>query len=607
VNNTEIKTRHGLILQALTGKALEKAGFDFVENHQYDEISEVPDFFVPDSENPKYVVEVHQTEARNSFQMKTLRAFTAVTESKIYYKNDLISVNILFGDPEREIPAANYRALCGFFDVNIVPRYEAKDRKSIERLEAVSLELAATEGINVQTAAQKALKKCKKGVDQLANSLGRMLRAGQANPELKTLWTLERKRTKRLGKPPSPGKLTYFKRNLLRSLFFSEEQFNELLSKDDLNEYSAELRDQLLRCKLATIENEMWGDELVVDPEFATFLRDPETPRLCKFGERRLSDNPAMKWFFEDIRNQKRRKKMAQEYLSQVEQGQFAAALKENMINGSYKNIDHFRTWLIDLVTRDMDISLNFLSRRLYTQYKNPGSFGDPISHIVPRTDRFMSLDDEKIETYSNEIVKACNRISEENNRPLGILGVDGLESKLLELRINGVIKLQKLNPLCLVIEGLCELIGLVYKYLGTKSIIYDLAGRRSVGKFDFLHISGGEKNIIAKIVAVHDSHGDDKSKEWGARRRAVGYRLKEGDVQIAEFDEALFVLDGDWEVKHVARLHRAGWNRIIRLDEVEETLRDIFSIPAEQEIPIPEEPLPLAAEDEDNPDSLSN
>jgi len=88
MNTTEIKTRHGLILQALTAEALEQAGYTFVENHQYDDVSEVPDFLIPNADSPRFVLEVHQTDARNSFQMKTLRGFTAVTESKVHYSDD---------------------------------------------------------------------------------------------------------------------------------------------------------------------------------------------------------------------------------------------------------------------------------------------------------------------------------------------------------------------------------------------------------------------------------------------------------------------------------------------------------------------------------------
>jgi hypothetical protein len=73
MNATEIKTRHGLILQGLTARALTQVGFQYVENPTYDEVSEVPDFLIPDAEQPRLMIEVHQTDARDSFRMKILR------------------------------------------------------------------------------------------------------------------------------------------------------------------------------------------------------------------------------------------------------------------------------------------------------------------------------------------------------------------------------------------------------------------------------------------------------------------------------------------------------------------------------------------------------
>jgi hypothetical protein len=83
----------------------------------------------------------------------------------------------------------------------------------------------------------------------------------------------------------------------------------------------------------------------------------------------------------------------------------------------------------------------------------------------------------------------------------------------------------------------------------------------------------------IAVSVAVHDNHGDDKSKEWGARRFATLYRMEGGKVRKSEYQEGIFVLDGEWKDKDVARLHRSGWNHVVRLADLEKTLRSVFGI----------------------------
>ena len=124
------------------------------------------------------------------------------------------------------------------------------------------------------------------------------------------------------------------------------------------------------------------------------------------------------------------------------------------------------------------------------------------------------------------------------------------------------------------------EKFKLDYEYGKIDSIISDLTRVNSVvGKFDIYRITNGKKTIIANAIAVHDHHGDDKSKEWGARRRATLYRYLDKKIQKSEFDDALFVLDGEWGDKDVGRLYNSGWNRIVRLTELEDELRKTFGI----------------------------
>ena len=117
---TQIKISYGLILQGVLARALTSAGYAYEETPAYNEDCEVPDFLIPDAKNPEFVVEVHQTEARNHFQMKTLRSVTAVAEAKAFFGPDVVSVNVLFGNPDTEVPEANLRAMCGIFDVNVL-------------------------------------------------------------------------------------------------------------------------------------------------------------------------------------------------------------------------------------------------------------------------------------------------------------------------------------------------------------------------------------------------------------------------------------------------------------------------------------------------------
>lgn len=600
MNATEIKTRHGLILQALTAKALCHVGYSFAENHQYDEVSEVPDFLLPDADSPQFMVEVHQTDARDSFRMKILRAFTAVIESKVHYGDNLISVNILFGDPQRELPESNVKALCGYFDVNLIPRYSPGYKKEAERLENLSLEMAATEDLSVMDAAEHCAEEFPKGVEALALMIKDIFKSARTVPKLKRLWQLERKRIKSLGPPPEPGAPTYHKRNILRSLFFSDQQFAELISKENSSEYSQELCDQLVRCKLVEREEQIWGDELIIDPVFLDFLRNPEAPRFRKLCQDRLEDDEGMKWFFEDIQKESRRITMADKYLTLCHQDyeNIAKIILSNLTTDAFEGISHSRCWIADLLARELNVPHNKFNMEMAQDGYDHEKLGNPFNQISYKAKRFMG----KPQVHSSYCQGVQNIAQKIKFEQLDEIANDSIElsNRLLELRLDGAIKLQKLNPIYLVLESLCRHLKLHYKYEGTLSIISDMANAaRGVGKFNVYHISNpSKKRSIAVPVSVHDANGDHKSKEWGARRRALGYRYLDGNIKPAPFDEALFIIDGDWEAKHVERLHRAGWNRIIRLDRLEETLKDIFGSQEKTEIEMPEiEELPMAAE----------
>jgi hypothetical protein len=94
-----------------------------------------------------------------------------------------------------------------------------------------------------------------------------------------------------------------------------------------------------------------------------------------------------------------------------------------------------------------------------------------------------------------------------------------------------------------------------------------------------------GTLRISCYAIAVHDHNGDHKSKEWGARRLATLYRYQAPrrgqppQIQSSGITEGLFIIDGEWEQRNINRLYRSGWNHIVRLGDLEATLREIFGI----------------------------
>lgn len=612
MNETEIKTRQGLILESVLAAALTKAGFTFDHDVQYDETCEKPDFLIPNKSKPKIMVEAHQTEARNSFQMKTLRAFTAVTESKAHFGNGLVSVNVLFGDPDNELPASNVKAMCGIFDVNIIPRRDSGNPALIQKMEAFALSLARDEGKTTEAAGKEVVKEQAPAVAELAKLIKSKITGAKARAELDRLWNLERARAKKLGTAPVAGDATYYKRCMLWSLFLNDQDFAELQSKKDPAMCSASVQKQLLATKLATVREEIDGDYYDLNPQFADFLDDPECLKLRGICKTVLDTVPAMKWFFEDIRDQVRRVRMAKSFLriAGKDEASFRDSIRQCFENGTWDGVKHTRCWLADLMAAVVDKPHNLFNSRMRASPRYTMTLGNPFNNVVIRSDRLGS-DQSHLELYWSIACDVYFELLREVAVDPKSVSPDSLADALLELRVGAAIKLRKLDPLFLVVVGLANSLGLSISQdpVSIKGVISDLSNSRSVGQFKLRLISRGtpQKSVIINAVAVHDNNGDHKSKEWGARRLATLYRMGAGKFRTSEYEEGIFLLDGEWADKDVARLHRSGWNHVVRLTDLEKTLCSVFGItkkkgsPTVTVIPMPEadDDLPLAAEDE--------
>ena len=607
MDETEIKTRQGLILENVLAAALTRAGLSYDQDVQYDATCEKPDFLIPNLAEPKFMVEVHQTEARNSFQMKTLRAFTAVTESKAHFGNELVSVNVLFGDPENELPASNVKSMCGIFDLNIIPRRDASKPDTIQKMEEFALSLAKKEDKKTEAAGKEVVKSHPSGVDELADLIKNKILGKNARPELNDLWDLERTRIKSLGKPPKAGDPTYYKRCMLWALFLNDTDFAELQKKKDPTLCSDSVKKQLLATKLVTVSEELDGDQYSLKPEFCAFLNDSECIRLRSICKDVLDSVPAMKWFFEDIRDQDRRHKMASHFLNLVHaKSSLKTEIISNIAADSYGGINHAsRCWVVDLVARYLGVSHNRMNTALRDGGWDVQRLGNPFNQLSYKSARFLS-DPTTHATYANgveqEYIKLLHSTSAQTATSVEQLGL-----RFLELRLDGFVKLRKLDPLFLVTAGICGALDLRLVKLSVVTIASDLAGQVAVGRFEVFGITpeGKSKTVLLNAVAVHDNNGDHKSKEWGARRLATLYRMEKGKIRKSEYQEGIFVLDGEWKDKDVARLHRSGWNHVVRLADLEKTLQSVFGISTPKAktaqispIPLPEEEdLAMAAE----------
>jgi hypothetical protein len=583
LSETEIKTRLGLVLQGVLAEAIRQSGYTAVEDYQYDPTCEKPDFLIPNAQNPKYMIEVHRTEARNSFQMKTLRAFTAVTEAKAHYGNSIVSVNVLFGDPDRELPASNVQALCGVFDLNMFPRKDASDRAAIARLEAAAATMAADEDCTrTSEAAKDVIAAHPKGVRTLAHLVKDKLTSAKARPELFPMWRLERERVSMLRPSPKAGAPTYYKRGLLGSLFLSDADFLELLTKLDPNKCSVGLQRQLVATGLAEVSEEMDGDRYSLDPQFMQFLTERHAPGLCELCRVDLAQTKDLYWFFEDIRDRNRRDRMARLFLAEARAGmtKLASVLLVSLKEGNALGVEHSRCWIADLMPLAVGKSHNYFNRTIYTHKDYDVPLGNPYNNMAIRAPR-LRCDSTVLVKLARLACDAFYDVVAAGGIAPALLSEADLSARLLEFRIGAAIKLRKLDPLLLVVADIASTYGVQAQVETIPSAISDLADEGGVGAFRIpilRELESGRK-VLMNAVAVHDMHGDDKSKEWGARRLATLYRYNDGKFRRSEFDDGLFVVDGEWEDKDVARLHRCGWNYICRLGNLEPMLKQIFGL----------------------------
>jgi hypothetical protein len=609
-NNTQIKIRYGLILQAVLAQALRNAGYSFAETPNYDANSEVPDFLIPDAENPKFMVEVHQTEARNSFQMKTLRAFTAVAEAKAFFGANVVSVNVLFGNPDKELPAANLQAMCGIFDINIILRSDAtpEDRIDLQALETAALEMAKSVSVTTSSAAAQLSVLYPAAVAAMGRVLNLALISGSIKKDLSPMWESELARRAALGDSPDLGDSTFYKKNMVRSLFFTDSDFAAIATSDSPNDWPESAKKQAVLTGIADIVEEIDGDYLIVDPEFLAFTTHADTPQLRQMCSDVLVASAAMRSFFEDIRDGERRQRMSGIFLESLGEGieKFEDDFRTCFENGDFSDIEHARCWLADLAPLCVNKSHNYFNNKMKDHPDYTLRLGNPCNNITIRSPR-LGRDVAALEVFQHVFFQVFRSELDQGGAGAGAdISVGKLSDRLLKLRMVGAMRLQFLEPLQLMTRTIANACGLAVEDSKLTTVLSDFGGVAEVGAFDFREISNpatGQTVLFNAIAA--EGNPRDKAKEWGARMLARLYRHDDGVVKSVDDILGIFVIDGIWAQSDVTRLYRCGWNLVIRMGDLEGMLKEVFGVstPVARMTPLPPIPeeddnLPMAAED---------
>lgn len=582
-SDTKIKIRYGLILQGVLARALTQAGVVYAETPQYEAHSETPDFLIPDAEAPEFIVEVHQTDARDHFRMKTLRSLVAVAEAKAHFGTEIISVNVLFGDPDNEVPAANLRAMCGFFDCNVLLQRDAgADRQAIDDLETAAYALAEDEEVATNEAAGQVAAAHPATVQRIGGIVSDAIADAATKATLLPMWEAERERLDNLGQAPAPGDQTFYKKHMVRSLFFTDDDFAAMQQENNPDLWPAFANAQAVATGIGTVSEEVDGDHLVVDPEFLLFLHDPNSAALREMCNEVVNDDESVSRVFQDIRDSNRRQTMSQAFLDLLndDRAAFTAAFEENFNTGNWAGIEHARCWLADLMPLCLDKSHNDFNRAMIAHPDYTLTLGNPFNNITIRSPR-LGANPANLTIFRNVALAVFHDALEA--RPDGTgpeMPTQDLADRLLKLRLVGSMRLQKLDPLDLMVRAAAQRSGCNCAEEGVRSVLSDLAAETAVASFDFTIIThpDSDQRVFVNAIAA-EGNPKDKAKEWGARKLAVLYRQIDGQCVPTGQVTSIFVIDGLWNPSDVIRLHRSGWVHVIRMAQLETLLRKLFGL----------------------------
>jgi hypothetical protein len=627
-----IKIRLGLILQGCVAAALRQTQFNqFESTPQYDAESMTPDFLIPNALNPSCFIEVTQTEARNSFQMKLLRYFEAVCEAKAYFGSRVISVNVLMGNPALELPDSLVKAMYGIFDVNLCPRNDVRgdDRKILlDELESVALEIAADESIeSVESGLRSVLRSNATAILVLAELLNDCLSRASIREELITVWDSERGRLQSISARTTPlAEIAPYKRPVLEGLLLSDEDFEQIRNVSRLSDLDARVirelagkalltlrrvhKKALLRvfdislddfrqlmegrtverlpaalCErlaavglierqpgaagvirlefskpvdglLGNLGNLPLNDDLrvIAEDSFGQDIRE-----MCKS---RVDSEPENRWFFEDIRSESRRLRMAEIYLQKVYEGPeiLFQAFFENASSGSLEEIEHTRCWIADLLACHVDMSHNAFNKKMFADADYIGSIGNPFNNLTIRNASVLARDEIR-DSVLNTAFSAYRGFLADAQHETIFCDARVLATRLLCLRLDALVKRHSLNPLEIVIEETCTRLGVDLGYGTVGNIVSDASSDpESAGHYRVYWATSGNRKVLINALYVDEYGGRDKAKEWAARGRSFLYRLDEGSVVVSNFTAMVMVLDGPWHSESIGKLERSGW-----------------------------------------------
>ena len=573
--HTSDRTSLGYVLQHLVEDGLNLNSVDFEANCDYYKGFIKPDVLIPGNP-PKYSVHVTATGADNSFQMKKWRYVDEVLQMRSVWKNDFLSINVLFG------PTAGYRdgditLLQSLFDREVVVE-SIVDGDTVFALAVEALSLNGTgkksreiaDDLMLNPVVKKVVRKIGKAVKETILSGDATGATGTSCKKLAD-FLVERELYLKLS-PPQVVDKAFWKRTLLRFLAVTPSYWPQLfqLTTSEVNVAKIDRRliREASRAKLLKIRESATGMQFVtLSDEAGVTIKAGLSIDLVERVGRAVYKDSRRRFELADLWDDGVRAKTAiEEVAGAVSKGGDAlVSLLANSIEcGGTPNVPHHRAHVLDVILASIDFSQN----QLQSRYSGPEvGVKNPIPNMVPRTEiATQAIAAGKINTtlVAQSIIDSVEKELEAVNWG----DILDLIRRYISLRVYNLTKGSSIDPLEEYIASV--LLGEQWVLVPPKIVTKHPMVGKVTTIFSFVAVKG-EKRLILKCL-FGDTGADHKAEEMEARMRMV--RVEEN----SDFSntKTIFIADGNWHKNKMQSLVLGGWDYIVSVADFPALLASI-------------------------------
>ncbi len=550
----QITIRLGLSLQACVEYSVAThLSEKFAYTASYDDDSIEPDFIFKLGHTKTHVMEVTNTDARDSLRMKVLRYLELVAEVKSSYGADCVCTSLLFGNAAADLPANNIRAMTSFFDAYACVQNSVASAaaESVRELEAKVRKLAQdARTTNVEAAAKKICEKYPRATKAIAEVVRTLLRAS-AKAEWNAVWNAEisRRSTPAACVPALDG--FGLKRAVVDSLLIGRTSATRVIA----GKLPHRTCQTLKSLGVLTESRSIRGRVRRLRPDIAKVYETPELLSLRNACIKRLASSATSTSIIEDILDDTRRRAMCETFLSVARtKALLTKAIIQTYSQDDFQGIQHGRCWIADLVPLAQGKPHNRYNSLVVAHKDYSSSLANPYPNIVIKS----GFAGRRIADLAGIITD----IYFDNGGTPSDLVWEQLSARLLQFRRGSLIKLHSVNPLRILIDEWAHANSVELAYASPDNIVSSfLDDDTGTAEYKVTVARRGDKCIYINAIYVDTYGGLDKAKEWSARGRAFQYRLNGTDVAKTQIDGMLFVADGHWKPKALARLSAGGWS----------------------------------------------